>query len=279
MISLKAGAWECVLRPEIGGSVARLRRDNIDILRPMPAASREPLEAACFPLVPFCNRIAGASFLHSGRRVSLTPNHPPEPHALHGMGWHCAWEVADICADSARLLHSHDGALGWPWAYRSEQVIRLDGSGLNIELQIVNLAAQSTPAGLGLHPYFRRSERSAVQFAAASLVLSDSDLLPTGEEASADWLAPWSVGAVLPQATVDHCHSGWAGHAEIRDEQGTIRLEARNASYLHVYAPADGSALCLEPVSHRPDALNARTHDMAVLQPGEALSISMRITA
>lgn len=279
MILLAAGDWECIVRPEVGGCLAALRRGAIDILRPMPAASSEPLDSACFPLVPFCNRIAESRFCFGDRCITLRPNHPPEPHALHGGGWHSRWDLAASDASSARVIHCHDGLSGWPWAYRSEQDIRLDCDGLDIALQMTNLSAEAAPCGLGLHPYFRRSGMNTVRFTARSLLLSDPGLLPTGAEVPADTLAAWSAGAALPATTVDHCHAGWNGKAAIRDQLGETRLSASNAAYLHVYAPADGSALCLEPVSHRPDALNSCPADMIVLQPGETFAIAMRISA
>ena len=277
MIRLAADDWECRLRPEIGGCVAALRRGGIDILRPMPPASKEPLDSACFPLVPFCNRVAGGRFRFGNHDVALSPNHLPEPHALHGLGWHRSWSVVISEPDHARLVHAHDGKSGWPWPYHSEQNVRLGPDGLEITLAVINLSEEPAPAGLGLHPYFRRSDQTVVQFTATSLLLSGPALLPTGEEVDPDALAAWSIGATPPAATVDHCHTGWSGSARIIDELGEICLSASNANYLHVYAPTQGSALCLEPVSHRPDALNMCPEDMQVLLPGETLSITMRI--
>jgi aldose 1-epimerase len=211
--------------------------------------------------------------------VALTPNHLPEPHALHGLGWHQAWELTESGPDFARLVHTHDGKTEWPWPYRSEQHIRLDHQGLEMSITITNLADEPAPAGLGLHPYFRRSGETVVRFTAEALLVCEPGLLPTGELAPADTLAAWSDGAALPAATVDHCHTGWNGQAIITDARGEVLLTASNAGYLHVYAPEDGSALCLEPVSHRPDARNTCPGDMSVLAPGETLSLSMRITA
>ena len=60
---------------------------------------------------------------------------------------------------------------------------------------------------------------------------------------------------------------------------GTINVRARGASFLHLYAPHDGSTLCLEPVSHQPDAPNARPEQMIVLPPGCTAILTMCILA
>jgi aldose 1-epimerase len=83
----------------------------------------------------------------------------------------------------------------------------------------------------------------------------------------------------LPGETVDHCFAGWGGEAVIEDERGTIAISATGAPHLHVYAPADGSALCCEPVSHTPDALNRAPEEMAILPPGCSTSLTMRLSA
>ena len=75
------------MRAEAGGALAALRHRGIDVLRPMPPDSASPLDAACFPLVPYCNRIRDGRFRFGGREVVLPPNFAPEPHSLHGLSW------------------------------------------------------------------------------------------------------------------------------------------------------------------------------------------------
>jgi aldose 1-epimerase len=56
-------------------------------------------------------------------------------------------------------------------------------------------------------------------------------------------------------------------------------LTADGTPNLHLYAPADSSALCLEPVSHTPDAANRAPEELIVLPPGCAASMSLMISA
>ena len=56
MIELKAGEYFLALEPERGGSIARFGWRGQDLMRPTCGPS--VLDVACFPLVPFSNRIA-----------------------------------------------------------------------------------------------------------------------------------------------------------------------------------------------------------------------------
>jgi aldose 1-epimerase len=67
----------------------------------------------------------------------------------------------------------------------------------------------------------------------------------------------------------------------IGDGDRTIAVDATpNASWAHVYMPRKRGFFCFEPVTHRPDALNAPEGEeggIAILQPGEALAMSMTL--
>lgn len=279
-VQLSAGEWEAEVRPEIGGVLSALRFNGIDVLRPMHAEAGDPLQSACFPLVPYCNRIAGGAFVWSGQPVQMPRNFPPEPHSLHGLGWQVPWDVARADSFRSTLVHRHFGSeTDWPWTYRAEQRVRLGAQGCKITLDLTNFSDTPMPAGLGFHPYFRRSPESRLRFASEGMVAVDAGLIPTGELLPFKALADFSAGTALPQVLVDHCFVNWAGKVQIEDSQGTITLSARGTPNLHVYSPADGSALCCEPVTHRPDAPNQSPAEMIVLPPGCTASVEMEISA
>lgn len=277
MIHLTSPDWTAEVRPEIGGSIASLRHRGQDVLRTMPAASTNPLDAACFPLAPWCNRIRDARFRFGEREIALERNFPPEPHSLHGLAWQAPWAVASRAENKCVLVQDYDGSGPWSWAYHAQQRIRLGPRGCAITLVLINRSAEVMPAGIGLHPYFRRRPETGVRFAADHVLLSDADPLPTGITAPAGHFGDWATGATLPPETIDHCFAGWRGEATIRDALGTIALSADGAPHLHLYAPADGGALCLEPVTHTPDAHNRTPAELILLPPGCAASLTLRI--
>ena len=278
-LKLTAGDWRAELRPDIGGALASLTCGGVEVLRTMPTGATDPLEAACFPLVPWCNRIRDGRFEWNGRTVQLPANFPPEPHSLHGLGWQSPWTVTAEAGFKCALGHSYDGAGAWPWAYDAEQRIRLGSQGCAITLDVTNRGGTPMPCGLGLHPYLRRRSETRVRFAATGMLEVDGSLIPTGAVVRPDAFADWAAGAGLPSQTIDRCFSGWSGSAAITDDLGTITLEARGAPFLHLYAPADGTALCLEPVSHSPDAPNRAPAEMIVLAPRCTASLTLRISA
>lgn len=277
MIELAADIWRVQLRPEIGGAVSALHRGGVPFLRTMHDEADHPFDAACFPMVPYCNRIAKGRFSWAGRSVAVAPNLADHQHPLHGMGWQVPWDVVRHDRSSALLEHAYDGKGEWPWVYVAHQHIALDSSGCTIRLMVRNLASEAAPLGVGLHPYFRRAAETTVRFEAEAMLGIDSDCLVDGTRLPPDSLAPWSSGTALPAARVDHCFAQWGGHATIADERGTIEMRAFGAPHCHVYAPPGEDVLCIEPVSHVPDALNTDPAGMPVALPGCAVGVAMRI--
>lgn len=279
---LAHGAWRARVLPDAGGLIAALTKGAVPILRTMPEASLSPLDAACFPMLPWCNRIAAARFDWEAQGITLSPNFAPEPHAIHGHGWQAAWAVAEVAPDSCTLTYRHlAGGAGWPWAYEAQQRIALSPDGCAIALTLTNGSNTPMPAGLGLHPYLRRRAESRVRFGAETICDIGPDMIPTGRAMAADHFADFAAdsGAVLPAATIDHCFTGWDATAVTSDDCGTISLSARGAAHLHLYAPEQADTLCLEPVSHLPDALNRDPAGMALLAPGAQITLELGIAA
>lgn len=273
--TLEHGAWRARLVTQ-GGLIASLECDGLPVLRTMPEGATSPLDAACFPMVPWCNRIGGGRFEWEGRVVALAPNFPPERHAIHGHGWQSAWEVESHTAQRCVLVHRHDGtAPGWPWAYETRQEIALSDAGCRITLSLTNRSGRLMPAGIGLHPYLRRRLQSRVAFDADGVLAVGEDLIPTGANLPAGHFADFAGGAPLPDRLIDHCFTGWDGAARVTDDCGTIMILAEGAEALHLYAPETRDILCIEPVNHHPDAAN--TGSMPLCAPGETVSLSMRL--
>ncbi|UIP06067.1 aldose 1-epimerase [Erythrobacter sp. SDW2] len=244
----------------------------------MPVSSSNPLDSACFPLVPFANRIADARFDWNDAGVQLQQNFPLETSALHGTGWQRPWQLTETTPERCVMAYAH-AASDWPWDFQSIQTFELRDDCFLATLELANCSGIDMPAGLGLHPYFRRRPETRVFFEAGGIVLSGRDQIPTGEIAAPGALAEFRTGSHLPGALIDHCYTDWNGEVVIEDDLGRIEMRAVGASYLHVYAPPGTDILCLEPVTHPPDALNRWPEEMTVLEPGRSTSIAMRISA
>lgn len=253
-LSLRAGRLAVELAPQAGGSIARLRHGDVDLLRPMTddaMASGRGNAAACYPLVPFSNRIANGRIVFDGQEFKLEANWPGVRHPMHGEGWARAWDVVRHDGQSAALVHEHDGRTGWPFRYRAQLAFHLDERALNVSMAIENLESRAVPAGIGLHPFFTRDADSALAFRTAAVWLGDAEVLPTKRVAVPsewDYSRPREIAPGL-----DNCFEDWDGRAVITWPGRGLRLELQASPPFHhavVYTPANRPYFCVEPVSH-----------------------------
>ena len=281
-LRISHGDFTAGIRPKLGGSLVSFRRGPLDILR-AGEGGVGPLDMASFALVPYANRIAHGRFEWAGRERQVPLNFGDHPHALHGLAWQSTWEVAAQEPSTVLLRHSYDGGSGWSWAYEAERRISLDEMGLHATLSVTNRGDEAAPFGLGFHPYFEAPPGTQLRARVAHVWLADETCIPE-RRVSGNRFGDWSEGgSVHRDELIDHCFTGWNRTAEIiRPDFGTITLTASpELSNLHLYMPPGSAFFCAEPVSHMPDAINRPDADegerMHVLQPGETLSVSMRI--
>src|SRR5882757_397891 len=156
-VTLAAGKLRVELSPSIGGAILAFEwvgpGSARSILRKCHSPLGKVLDAACFPLVPFVNRIRGGRFAFRGREVRLAPNMAGDPSPLHGQGWLNAWQVDEQSETRAVISFAHSAG-EWPWDYEAHQEFTLDGGGLSVRLTCRNSGAEAMPCGLGQHPYF-----------------------------------------------------------------------------------------------------------------------------
>jgi aldose 1-epimerase len=280
-VDLRAGDWAATLSPELGGAILTLRRGGTDVLRPTPSGTSAILDTACWPLVPYANRIAFGRFRTGERDIALPRNFGDHPHSLHGVGWQAAWQLADRTGASATLVHRHAGGVEWPWRYRAIQTLVLDHSGLTASLELDNEDNEPMPASLGFHPYFPADATTSLRFAAREMWQCDPDQLPT-HAISGHLVDRWRTGApALQPELIDHCHAGWSGEAFIEHHGHLTRLQTQGATFLHIHAPPGSRFVGVEPVTAMPDAVNrpepANRTGLRILAGGETMTLSMRI--
>ncbi len=243
-------------------------------------ASGDRLGLASFPLVPYSNRIGLAAFRHRGEQIALTPNFPPEPHAIHGTGWEDCWMVASHSSDALVLSLDHSSDERWPWAFRAEQRISVAGDRLSLHLSATNLADRPVPLAFGHHPYFD-SAGAVLQFDARQVWQNGADMLPTRLADIADGL-DFSTAAAVAGRTVDHCYSEWEGSARIvwQDRSRALHI-ASDLPAATVYIPPNSDFFCFEPVPHSNDALNRAdaAPAMPALAPGAAFTAQITFQA
>ena len=281
---LRSGDLEVHLLPSAGGSLARFDRltgsKRQPLLRGTDSDAGGPRDSACFPLVPFCNRIRGGAFSCGGETVRLTPNMPPDPSPLHGQGWQSAWEL-ELLGNSAAAMRFMHRAGEWPWDYEAVQRVALDPGGLTIELSCRNLSDRPMPCGLGLHPYYPCDAETRLDTDVDEVWTVDEQTLPLARE-PAQGIYDLRARLVCGQ-DLDNGFGGWSGSATIEwpQQEAGLRLSSSDCRFFQLYSPSDGGLFVAEPVQNANAALNEPEEDWAelgieVLQPGETRRMSAR---
>lgn len=292
-VSLRCGPIELGINPDLGGCCTRLiyqRNDRFapaDVLRPLPADSHDPFEAACFAMLPYSNRLLdGQLWMHSGDKLEIAKNCSRVEFPIHGVGWMHAWDVALVDADKVHMTYHHAADRYWPFAMDCTQTMTLTPDGVQVEASVRNLARTPMPAGLGFHPRFHLSPDATVTLGAKTVWQQDDRGYPmtrvsVHDQARFDYCAP-TAGETI---AMNHCFADWCGMASISRplDQFSVRLTASaNLRHLVVYRLAGAGWLCMEPVSHATGALSLESlqsngNGAHMVSPGECLVASMAI--
>lgn len=285
LIGLQHGALELELVPEVGGAINRFAFHGRDLMRPGGKALLEQgnvRAAGCFPLVPFSGRIADGRFTFAGEESRLEPNFPPEPHAIHGQGWQLPWEVRHRDERFAELACRHR-VPATPLDYEARQTFRLEEAALEIELEVENTGDRPMPAGLGLHPYFVRTPKAALQARLTHMWLVDERNIPRERvelPEHLDFSSPLEVATL----ELDNGFDGWDGRAQIVWPEAGRRLTILAdppCDRLVIYVPRGKTYFCVEPATNANNGFNLLGDDpdlsgVRVLAPGERLTGCVR---
>jgi len=273
-IRLQAGSLRLAVRPDVGGSLAGLWHRDTPVLRSTePDLLAGPRQSACFPLLPYSNRLEQRRFEWQGMSYTTLPNFDDSPHSLHGVGWLRAWHVVQQSTDRLTLRYTHTPDGHWPFAFEAEQDIQLTPHALQLDLRLCNTDTQAQPVGLGWHPYFPKRDSSHLQVDAESRWERDALLLPTHA------VAELGIKALVNVLDLDHCFSGWSGVAHIRDAHFALRLLS-NLPCLVVFTPPTQPHFCVEPVGHVNNAIQHAdpiAQGLIALAPGSVTTASMTL--
>ncbi|HVI06627.1 MAG TPA: aldose 1-epimerase, partial [Sphingomicrobium sp.] len=239
-VLLKAGNLRLELSPSIGGAISAFdwvdENASVPILRKCPHPLARVLDAACFPLVPYVNRIRGGEFEFRGRKVRVAPNMAGDPSPLHGQGWLCPW-IVERADDRQANLDFHYIAGEWPWNYKARQEFALDENGFSVTLSCRNLGPGAMPCGLGLHPYFPCGPDTLIDTKVTDVWTVDDKVLPV-EKVPADGRYDLHDRLVCGQG-LDNGFGGWSGEARLTDPSWPyeIHILSSDARFFQLYSP------------------------------------------
>jgi aldose 1-epimerase len=219
-----------------------------------------PMEWGCYPMALFAGRIRDGRFSYEGRSFQLETNLPP--NAIHGTVLDRPWQVTSAGVDHATL--DVDLGRGWPFGGRVDQSIALTPTAVTARLELV--ADEPMPAWLGWHPWFRRALASGgpveLDFSAARMYRRGDDGLPTGELVDPT-PGPWDDAFTdirrSPRLT-------WPG---------VLSLEMESSAPVWVVYDERPHAVCIEPQTAPPDAVNLSGVPLPIAAPGRSISVSM----
>lgn len=271
---LHAGALRLAVRPDLGGSIAGLWHRDTPILRSTePGALDDVRRAACFPLVPYSNRLGYRRFRWKGQDHTTRPNFDDSPHSLHGVGWRRPWQVVSHGGIDLVLALAHPGDADWPFPFEARQHFSLTPQSLVAQLAVTNTGDIAQPVGLGWHPYFPRRARSRLHVECSDRWDTDAAKLPVRR------VAQPGIDADVAHLDFDNPFQGWKGPARLRDEKCSLQLTS-SLSWLVVYTPQDEDWFCVEPASHLANAIHMAdpaAHGLRTLEPGETFEATMTL--
>lgn len=289
---LAAGPYEAVVS-ELGAALRGVRYGGRDLLFDRSQTVPFPRYAGAV-LAPWPNRIAGARYRFGGRDHHLPVDEPERGTALHGLALWDRWRVEERDASSVTLSDVVWPRPGYPFTLEVRARYALGPDGLSVELTAANRGRGAAPAGLSAHPYFTAGGGACddwtLHLPCTEVLTVDERLIPTGRAPAAelglDFTAPRPIGG----AAIDHAFTGAAAKEAPAavltgpDGRGVRVGWSAGCGWVQVYTLAlpDGPdhrrAVAIEPMTCAPDAFNSGD-GLAVLEPGERLSMEMAVAA
>lgn len=281
IVTLESPQQTLRLLPLLGGGIAswnwRTQAGAVPLLRPWDEKSEDRYTLACFPLVPWSNRITQGGFAHQGVHYPIHTNRDGEPYPIHGDGWLQPWHTAHASPRSAVLSLQSSGHGGNPYIYEARQMFELAENGFSLALTVTNRGRKTLPYGLGLHPYFPSNDATRLQARADGVWLSGADPIPLGHTANLppDW--NYNQPAPVQGSLIDNCFSGWDGIAHISYPDRVLMLSMHMQDckgYSLLYRPPEGGFFCFEPITHPIDAFHMKGRPgLVMLEPGRSFSL------
>ena len=278
-LTLESEDLEVELLPEHGARLHRIRAFGVDLLRtPNDVATHgtEPFFWGAYLMAPWCNRAQPGPIEIGGRTIDLSPNFG-DGSAIHGQVYARAWEVESN--DSLRIAAEGDG---WPWAYDVRLQASLDARALTLSYALTNRSDAPMPAGIGLHPWFRRPVELTLPADAVYRSNSESPAHP--EPVSGDLDLRWrmqpapGLDATWTAMTAPVLELGWPREGV----RATLKVSSADPPLVAVATPLDVDAAAVEPQTHGPDGLRrlrrGEPDAMRMLGPGASLDLVLRLT-
>lgn len=281
-LTLRSDELEVAILPAAGGRIHRIRAFGEGVLRtPDDPATHEaePFFWGAYVMAPWCNRARPGPMRVAGRQVDLEANFP-DGSAIHGLVSSATW---DRLGDAVLAIRVEAGT-SWPWAFEVRQAASLDGSALTLDYRLTNLDPElPMPAGLGLHPWFRRplELRVPARLAYPTNTGSPPEPVPVAGDLDLGSARHPAAGidatlARLTEPVIDLVWPDLGIRARL-----AVETDA-GAALVAVATPPDLDAVAVEPQTHGPDPLRrlalGEPDPPALLAPGASVRLALRLS-
>jgi aldose 1-epimerase len=213
--------------------------------------SEDPMGWGSYPMIPWAGRVRMGRFSYKGGVYQLPLN--MAPHSIHGTCFTRPWERNDDDTLGIELGSS------WPFGGTAIQRFDLTRDRLICTIEVHN-EIRSMPACVGWHPWFRRPV--SLSFAARSMYARDHEYIPSGELVTPP-AGPW-----------DDCFTDMLAPPRLM-WPGAFAVTLTSTCTHWVVYDQPAHAICVEPQTGPPDALNLAPH---IVEPGKPLIASMTYT-
>jgi aldose 1-epimerase len=275
-ILLEAARTRVTVAPGAGGRVAQieaLHRGTWTSLLHAPEdfeAATDPMSWGSFVMAPWPNRIANGRFSWRDRTFEVPANFGA--HAIHGVCFDRPWRVEATSETTCVLSIVFNER--WPSGGRCVQRIEVLDDGV-VQTAEVHATDGAFPAGIGWHPWFRRTIGGAEHVHAqveASQRYELADMIPTGRLLPVEDEYDLRRYRRLADRRLDDCYRGLASGPRLLWDDLELWMESSdNVTHAVVYTPED--AVCIEPQTCAIDAFNLEARGV---DPGIAVVVAGR---
>lgn len=221
-----------------GGRISSIKWKDLEFALPY---REDPMNWGWFAMVPWAGRIKNGLIKDAeGIEIAL-PTHWDPPHAEHGFGFVSSWESTG--PNTSRL----DMPAPYAPAY-AEQIIELLGDTMTWTLNYIANGC-TLPAWVGFHPWLPKrineGDECTLIFEPKEMLLRGDDGIPTGDFVD------------IPPQPWDDAFFG-VTEPPIIQWGKTAHLEIASSVPWWVVYNEDPLAICLEPQTAPPDAVNLK---------------------
>jgi aldose 1-epimerase len=149
-VTLAAGVARVDLLPGLGGRIAQITVGSRPLLRGPEHADLGWPWWGSYPMLPWANRIPDGVATFRGETITVPVNWP-DGTAIHGLAYERPWDV--VAAGPTEATLAIEVAVD-RYRVRAEQRFALSPDGLDLEIDVVNVADWQVPTGVGIHPWF-----------------------------------------------------------------------------------------------------------------------------